>query len=98
MNHFNSKILVLDTDPAFLRIADERLSARGFKVYLSSNYKETIETLKQTEINSLLVNIDKACEREALLNCIESIEARPVVFYSNSPLKQYPFRQEEKYF
>lgn len=80
----NLKVLVADTDITFLSIAKDKLSERGFEVFTSSNSKDTINILKKIGCDSLLINIDKEDERQALLEYIETMEVKPVVLYSNN--------------
>ena len=75
------KVLVMDKDLKFLKIADEKLSGRGFHVFATSSAQEAIKILKNIYVDSVMIsNTD---DRYVLFEFIATLKKKPVVIYNN---------------
>jgi ActR/RegA family two-component response regulator len=87
------KILVADDDIAFLKIADEKLSQRGFHVVISS-LDGAIGVLKQEAFESIILDYNKAQSSGIeIFNVIESLDIKPVIQYFGQPFHSEVYQE-----
>jgi DNA-binding response OmpR family regulator len=80
MSNLKSKILVIEEDTDFLNIAANKLTQRGFDVFLSSNGKEAIDILKKENIEAILLDFNNANKNGIIvINYIYSLSKRPIL-------------------
>lgn len=71
------KVLITDADHEFLKIADQKLSERGFKVITTSSIMESIEFLKTITVDYILVlNQD---DKKFISDFVQTLNKKPLV-------------------
>lgn len=78
------KVLVMDQDTDFLKIADEKLSERGFKVIKTTSASDTIEILKAIYVDSIMIlNKD---EENIIQDFIKTLKKQPLILDNDLPV------------
>ncbi len=79
--HKTVKILIADDDLNFLKIAEQKLTQRGFYV-LVSTLAEAVSILKKETIDLVFIDYAKLkTDAAGLMNVVDSIENKPSVQY-----------------
>lgn len=77
------KVLVMDKDSNFLKVADEKLSDRGFKVIKTTSARETIEILKAICVDSIMIlNKD---EETIIQDFVKTLKKQPLILDTGLP-------------
>jgi hypothetical protein len=74
----------MDQDVDFLKIADEKLTERGFKVIKTTSARDTIEILKAVYVDSIMI-LNKN-EENIIHDFIKTLKKRPLILDNGLPV------------
>jgi DNA-binding NtrC family response regulator len=87
MSDHQKTILIIDDDPAILRVLTRVLERKGYAVTAAKNGKEALEQINHRRFNAALIDVRLPdMEGTALLPCIEETSPKTVkIVFTGSP-------------